>query len=159
MGANKGAGKGCKSGSHTTNANVNGGGNGAHEKQQCQFIIGIEEEPRSLRCVKFGVVKRIIGVGGENMKRIAGDTCANLRLRGRGSNFKEGPENKESTDDLMLCISMRSPDQVGFEAAKNQVSELLNRIYKDYEAFCRKAGKGPPALGIQIHEGYREGSR
>lgn len=32
-------------------------------------------------------------------------TGANLRVRGKGSGFKEGPRNQESTDELMLTIS------------------------------------------------------
>merc|ERR1719261_1882561 len=87
-------------------------GKGSNEKLQCQFIIGIEEDP------KFKVVKRIIGIGGSNMKRIAESTGAKLRLRGRGSGFLEGPRQQESSDELMLCIS--SQDKVGFENCKNE---------------------------------------
>merc|ERR1711939_755223 len=105
----------------------------------------------------FCVVKRIIGTGGANMKNINGKSGAKLRLRGRGSNFLEGPRKLESTDDLMLCVS--SKDLVGYEDAKNLVTDLLNSIYDDYRETCRSAGKLPPALGIQLHEGAREGAR
>jgi len=148
----KGVGKGGgKSRGRAANSGPKGLGKGAAEKLQCQFIIGIEEDNQ------FRVMRRIIGQGGEHMKSIAQKTDAKLRLRGRGSKFLEGPDQKESTDDLMLCVS--SQDKVGFENAKNLVSELLEGIYKSYSVFCAKAGKSPPALGIQLHEGFREGSR
>jgi hypothetical protein len=131
---------------------VKGAGKGAtNEKFQCQFILGIEED------ATFRVTKRVLGAGGENMKRIAGGSGAKLRLRGRGSKFLEGPEQKESDDDLMLCVS--SQDAVGFETAKRAVSELIEVIYGQYRTFCSKVGHVCPALELKIHEGYRPGSR
>jgi hypothetical protein len=133
-------------------ASVKGAGKGAtNEKFQCQFILGIEED------ATFRVTKRVLGAGGENMKRIAGESGAKLRLRGRGSKFLEGPEKKESDDDLMLCVS--SQDAVGFEMAKRAVSELIEVIYDQYRTFCSKVGHVCPALELKIHEGYRPGSR
>lgn len=141
----KGSGKGAAKGSGK------GSGNNVNGKQQCQFIIGIEEDRH------FRVVKRIIGVQGANMKRIADETGAKLRLRGRGSKFLEGPEKKESTDDLMLCLS--SQDKAGYADAVRLVFELLQGIYDDYAEFCRTEGKRSPSLCVRMHEGYREGSR
>jgi hypothetical protein len=136
-GTAKGAGKGPRN-------NVNG-------KQQCQFIIGIEEDRH------FRVVKRIIGVQGANMKRIAEETGVKLRLRGRGSKFLEGPEKKESTDDLMLCISAQ--EKSGYDHAVCLITELLQDVYNDYEEFCHREGRNLPSLRIRRNEGYREGSR
>jgi len=147
--AAKGAGKGGKGKTGGNNA-PKGKGKG-NDKHQCQFIIGIEEDQQ------FRVVKRILGQGGENMKRIAWNADAKLRLRGVGSKFLEGPQEKESTDDLMLCIS--SQDEVGFENAKNLVTDLLKGIHRSYHSFCTKHGKNTPTLSFQLHEGYREGSR
>lgn len=143
----KGKGKGASS------ASTKGVGKGLNAKLQCQFTVGIEDDS------KFRVVKRIIGNGGENMKRIAELSGAKLRLRGRGSKFLEGPEQQESTDGLMLCLS--SQDKIGYEHAKELVTELLKNIYHSYDVFCQKPGKIPPAksFGVQLHEGYREGSR
>jgi len=118
---------------------------------QCQFFIGIEEES------KFRVVSRIIGAKGANMKDINESTGVKLRLRGRGSKFAEPPLWKESTDDLMLCVS--GQDAKGFNDAKRLVSQLLRRIYKEYEQFCIEVGQSPPELSIQLHDGAREGSR
>mmetsp|Transcript_152332 Transcript_152332/g.283805 ORF Transcript_152332/g.283805 Transcript_152332/m.283805 type:complete len:366 (+) Transcript_152332:83-1180(+) len=129
---------------------VSGPGGRSHQKLQCQFIIGIEEEN------KFRVVRRILGPGGQNMKRIADATGAKLRLRGRGSKFLEGTEQKESLDDLMLCIS--SQDEKGYQACVPMVQKILQRIYREYETFCKSAGRTAPRLQIHIHEGPREDS-
>jgi len=142
----KAGGKGNGKGAGKAAPNSGKGGS-KRGKLQCQFIIGIEEDPA------FKVVKQIIG----HTKRIALSTDTKLRLRGRGSKFLEGPMMRESTEDLMLCVS--GQDMAGFENAKQLISELLQNIYKDYEVFCSKAGKKAPALAIQLHEGYREGSR
>jgi len=120
-------------------------------KFQCQYIIQIEEDP------KFRVVRNLIGVSGANMKAINEETSAKLRLRGRGSGFKEGPDEKESTDDLMLCISCDDPDK--FAVAKQRVTVILEDIYARYKVFCEKTGKPSPALKIKFHDGYRPGSR
>merc|ERR1712110_1319366 len=126
-----------------------GAGRGANTKLQCQFIIGIEED------TKFRVVRRIIGNG--NMRRIAEQSGAKLRLRGRGSKFLEGPEQQESSDELMLCVS--SQNKWGFDKAQSLVSDLLVAIYASYTVFCGRTGKLAPDLKVQVHEGYRQGSR
>ena len=59
-----------------------------------------------------------------------------LRLRGRGSGYKEGIEQKESSDALHLCVSSKYEDI--FEAVCHQVEDLISHIYKDYKNFCIK---------------------
>jgi len=137
----KGAGKGGKKGA---------GKGASKEKFQCQFILGIEED------LEFHVVSRVIGRGGANMKRIFADSGAKLRLRGRGSNFLEGAEEKESEDDLMLCVSCM--DASSFDMARKAVSKLIEGIYQQYRTFCRREGRACPDLELTIHEGYRAGS-
>jgi len=149
-GSGKGEGKGKGKGS-SKSSSEKGGGKGSSEKYQCQVVIGIEEDS------KFRVVRRMIGSGGENMKNINQESQAKLRLRGRGSKFLEGEYQQESTDDLMLCISTQ--DKVGYEKAKTMASVLIEGIHQSYRAFCHKAGKECPELKLQIHEGYRSGSR
>lgn len=120
-------------------------------KPQCQFFIGIEEDS------KFKVTRKVLGPHGQHMKSIAETSGAKLRLRGQGSGFLEGPEQQESTDELMLCVS--APDQAGYEEAVKMVRELMERVYDEYRAFCRKTGKAVPDLQIRMHEGPRPGSR
>lgn len=121
------------------------------KKLQCQFIIGIEEEP------EFRVGRKLLGPSGQHMKRIAERTGARLRLRGRGSRFLEGPNQEESPDPLMLCISAQG--QKAYEMTLDMVKRLLENVYSEYQDFCMKAGTEVPTLRLQCHEGAREGSR
>lgn len=110
-------------------------------KFQCHFMIGIEEDP------DFRVVGRIIGPGGAFVKAIALETGAKLRLRGRGTNFLEGSEQKVSTDDLMLCISAPGPEQL--VVTSQRVWVLLERLYAEYDAHLVARQQRP--LGLQVH--------
>jgi hypothetical protein len=123
------------------------------DKHECQILVGIEEDK------KFSVVRRILGPKGENMKNIVSESASGtkLRLRGRGSKFLEGKEQIESTDDLMLCIS--APDKTGYEKAKSAAYDLINKIHKDYQEYCKSLCKTCPKLRVDMHEGNRNGSR
>jgi len=116
-------------------------------KQQCQFILGITEEP------KFRVVRRLLGSGGMHVKAIAEESGAKLRLRGVGSKFLEGPEKKESSDPLMLCVS--APTDAGYDIAVRRIREHLERIYLEFQDFLIKNGEHVPKLSVQMHEGAR----
>lgn len=120
-------------------------------KPQCQFYIGIEEEPH------FKVTRRVLGSHGKFVKAIAESSGAKLRLRGRGSGFLEGAEQLESTDELMLCVS--APDAAGYADAVRLVRELLEGVYEEYRVFCAKSGWAAPQLEVRMHEGPRAGSR
>ena len=128
------------------------------KKFTCRYDIQIPNESQ------FRVARKIIGFKGGNMKKII-DACkeqdprnkfgVKLRLRGRGSGFKEGPENCESDDDLHLCVSSQFLDSNGvgvqalfpfqnenvlkaydvFKTACYYVESLLDKIYKEYQAF------------------------
>ena len=110
----------------------------------CKFEILIPNDK------EFQIAKRLIGNKGENMKKII-DECklldpysndiVKLRLRGRGSGYKEGPQNKESDEPLHLCISAKNKE--GMEKASECVNDLLNKIYEDYKKHCVKNGIKP----------------
>jgi len=120
-------------------------------KSQGQFFIGIEEDS------KFKVTRKVLGPHGQHMKTIAEASGAKLRLRGRGSGFLEGPERRESEDELMLCVS--AADWEGYQEAVRLVRELLERVYGEYRAFCQKSGIDAPHLKVNLHDGPRPGSR
>jgi hypothetical protein len=122
------------------------------KKWQCQFVVGIEEAP------PFRVVRKILGPRGANMKAIA-ENCEGIRmrLRGKGSKFLEGPEQKESEDPLMLCLT--APSSKAYKAAVTNVTNLLEEVHQEYREFCQKQGQYPPELKVQMHEGARAGSR
>jgi len=117
-------------------------------KWQCQFIIGIEEEPI------FRVVRRLLGPGGKNVKAIAEETGAKLRLRGLGSKFLEGPEKRESSDPLMMCISAST--ETGYNTAVDTVQDILQHIYTEYHEFQANNGMSISPISIQMHVGARE---
>mmetsp|Transcript_25209 Transcript_25209/g.66069 ORF Transcript_25209/g.66069 Transcript_25209/m.66069 type:complete len:412 (-) Transcript_25209:227-1462(-) len=121
------------------------------EKWQCQFIVGIEEEP------KFKVTRKVLGSAGANMKDIASRSGAKLRLRGQGSKFLEGPNQEESKDPLMLCIS--ATGQKSYQIVTDLVTELMERVYSEYREFCAKHRWPVPTLRVRMHEGPRSGAR
>ena len=84
-------------------------------KFTCRFDIQIDNER------EFQVARRIIGPKGCHMKRIIEEAVTpqlkassdnlnellKLRLRGRGSGYKEGAEQQESAENLHLCVSAK----------------------------------------------------
>ena len=109
----------------------------------------------------FQIASRLIGYKGYNMKKIVNE-CKNnnnikdsvkLRLRGRGSGYKEGLNNKESDEPLHLCISARNKEELN--KACILVEDLLNKIYDDYKKYCTKNNIFPlKQLAIKIDCGY-----
>lgn len=98
----------------------------------------------------FELSKKIIGKKGKNMKIIL-NNCENvfengkaprdflkLRLRGRGSSYKEGAGNKESDEDLHLCLSAKNAQVLA--RAIESIEVLLEGIFKEYNVFCKKQG-------------------
>merc|ERR1712093_340721 len=95
----------------------------------CRYNVGIEQDRA------FNVVRKLLGDRGSHMKYIAENTSAKLRIRGRGSGFLEGPDNREASDEpLMICISATS--QEGFKTAVQDVESLLEHIHQEYSDFC-----------------------
>ena len=81
-------------------------------------------------------MKRIIetcckGANYENIQDVV-----KLRLRGKGSGFKEGPKQEESNEPLHLCISCRYQDK--YLVACKAVEDLILSVYADYRRFCDK---------------------
>jgi hypothetical protein len=91
------------------------------------------------------------------MKTIAERTGAKLRVRGRGSRFLEGPEQVESTDPLMLCIS--ATQFWSYEMAVDMAWKLMECIYVEFGRFCVREGHPKPDLQVQLHAGSRAGAR
>lgn len=113
-------------------------------KFTCRFEIGIENDK------DFQVARRIIGQKGSNMKDIVARTDAKLRLRGRGSGYLEGLNRQESPEPLHLCVSCSS--RRGYAEAARLVSELLERIYREYREYCAGMGLGQEDVKVTIRE-------
>ena len=134
--------------------------NNQYNQSQKQFNQNIEEKNYGKYTCKyeilipndkdFQVARRLIGSKGCNMKKILNE-CKNnsindnvkLRLRGRGSGYKEGPQNKESDEPLHLCISAKNQEEM--KKACGLVDDLLNKIYDEYKKFCIKNNITPVA--------------
>ena len=126
--------------------------NGSTSKYTCRFDIQIENDK------EFQVARRLIGAKGCHMKKIL-DTCSKgcsgpvqevvkLRLRGKGSGFKEGPNQQESDDPLHLCISSPYPDK--YHTACEMVKELITGVYEEYRVFCEKTGRPKVLLQVKM---------
>ncbi len=125
-------------------------------KLTCKYEILIPNDK------DFQIARRLIGSKGCHMKKII-DECKliennnnnneiiKLRLRGKGSGYKEGPQNKESDEPLHLCIS--SKNQEGLKKASECVNDLLNKIYEDYKKHCAKFGINPVNRIAKLIEG------
>ncbi len=123
-------------------------------KYTCRFDIQIENDK------EFQVARKLIGAKGSNMKRIV-DQCSQgfacpvqevikLRLRGRGSGFKEGPHQQESNEPLHLCISSRYYEK--YVMAKHMARDLILEVYEEYKKYCERICKEPPKLEIKLTE-------
>jgi|TARA_B110000305_G_C19300231_1_gene568759 hypothetical protein len=64
-----------------------------------------------------------------------------LRLRGKGSGFKEGRNQEESEDPLNLCISSKYKEKYDYACA--EMETLLLQVYDEYRQFYRYKPKKP----------------
>ena len=127
---------------HNTGEEKNSG------KYTCKYEILIENNP------DFQIARRLIGSKGYNMKKIINECSKSgedgegvkLRLRGKGSGYKEGPENKESDEPLHLCISSKNTEKM--KKACLLVDELLERIHQEYKEYCEKNNIVPASKEI-----------
>ena len=124
------------------NQNNNNNNNNSNDeknfsKYTCKYEILIANDK------EFQIARRLIGSKGCNMKNIINQCKTEgdgegikLRLRGKGSGFKEGPDNKESDEPLHLCISAKNPEEM--KKACLLVDKLLDTIHEDYKEYCNK---------------------
>jgi len=98
-------------------------------ERQHQFYIGIPEQRRA----EFHVVPQIKKACPSIYK-----TDVMVRLRGRGSGFLEGKQQKESTDPLMICISGRNEYSLDdYWDTFHRIATLLEEtIYARYNTSC-----------------------
>ena len=92
-------------------------------KYVSRYIVQIENEKN------FPVTKMIIGNNGMYLRNILynncikyGDQSTKIRLRGRGSGYKEGPNKEESKDPMELCISSLNP--ISFQRCSTEIENL-----------------------------------
>jgi hypothetical protein len=88
----------------------------------------------------FSIKKKILGKNGNYLKQIIikcahphNDYSTKIRLRGKGSGYKEGENKEESNIPLQLCIS--SQDIRAFHDCCLEIEKLLNKIYFEYYVY------------------------
>ena len=109
-------------------------------KYVSRYIVQIENEKN------FPVTKMIIGNNGKLLRQILLDNCINygdlttkIRLRGRGSGYKEGPKKEESKDPMELCIS--SLNMISYLRCSQAIENVLLHVYYQYYIYqCNTAG-------------------
>ena len=127
-------------------------------KYTCRFDIQIENDK------DFQVARRLIGPKGNTMKKIV-EMCTKgmdgfmhdivkLRLRGRGSGFKEGACQEESSEELHLCISSKYADK--FKIACDEICKLILQVYKEYYNYCRNKGIKTEILRLKKYENVQD---
>lgn len=118
-------------------------------KLTCKYEIEPFDEGASKA---FLLSKRIIGPKGSNMKKIIEECFADrpfeadalkLRLRGKGSGFKEGPQNKgitsftlECNEPLHLCISAKN--QFFYDISSKLIEQLLLDVCRSFDTYVSK---------------------
>lgn len=121
---------------------------GDNQKFVCVFQIGLEDDE------EFCLVKRILGKAGNNMRRIAEECSAKVRLRGIGSGFLEGANGREANMPLQLNVSCT--DYEGYKGGVDRVSALLSDLYKHYKRYIKSKGQDPPKVKVSLEEVRRD---
>lgn len=112
------------------------------------FPVGLEDD------AEFCLVKRLLGKGGNNMKVIAEECNAKLRVRGIGSGYLEGSDHTEADIPLQIHVSCESfADYVG---AIRQTGQLLRDLYKHHRRYRRSTGLDPIPVEVQVKELRRD---
>eukprot|EP00927_Polykrikos_kofoidii_P001611 TRINITY_DN10612_c0_g2_i1.p1 TRINITY_DN10612_c0_g2~~TRINITY_DN10612_c0_g2_i1.p1 ORF type:complete len:534 (+),score=87.33 TRINITY_DN10612_c0_g2_i1:144-1604(+) len=103
----------------------------------------------------FCLVKRILGKGGDNMKTLASDFNARIRLRGIGSGFLEGERMREAEMPLRLDVSCsRFEDYCGVVDRLVDLLQILHGHYRRYLTVSRAVF--PPIEAVSVLELRRD---
>lgn len=90
----------------------------------------------------FDLVPRLIGRGGQNMRKIAEATNAKIRIRGRGSGHLEvdggNGKKQEAPTPLMVAVTTDKGDEAGFRAAIELIIKELHATEQRYRSYIKK---------------------
>ena len=79
-------------------------------------------------------MKRIIEVSSQGFHRsINPYEIVKIRLRGKGSGFKEGPNELESEEPLNICVTSRFKEN--YQHACMEMEKLLLEVYEEFKGF------------------------
>ena len=88
----------------------------------------------------FHPVRMIIGKKGDNTRRIAMQTGAKVRIRGRGSGHIEPATGEEAPTPLMMVVSADFDNTEGYFVALDMSLQLLQEVESAYKAHCAATG-------------------
>jgi len=124
--------------------------NAANRKFTCKVEFDIENDKEFRVSSKVIAVARRIWQELPHFQQRGGKT----RLRGKGSGFLEGPDQKEADEPLHLCISCREHNS--FEEAINMAVKEIHNIQRDFVAFRKSKGVPVPKhLGCRVERQTR----
>ena len=106
----------------------------APARRWCCFKIKMHQDRT------FHPVRMMIGKGGDNTRRIALQTGAKVRIRGRGSGHIEPATGEEAPTPLMMVVSSDFDNTDGYFAALDMSLELLQEVESAYKDHCAAAG-------------------
>mmetsp|Transcript_1365 Transcript_1365/g.3028 ORF Transcript_1365/g.3028 Transcript_1365/m.3028 type:complete len:620 (+) Transcript_1365:160-2019(+) len=86
----------------------------------------------------FDLVPRLIGRGGCNMRRIADQTGAKVRIRGKGSGHLEIDGEREAPTPLMVAVTTDKADQGSFRSAIAMTLQELRNVETRFHVHCQK---------------------
>ncbi|CAJ1442367.1 unnamed protein product, partial [Effrenium voratum] len=110
----------------------------------CRFFVQLEEDE------EFCLVKRLLGKGGCNMKEVAENFNAKVRLRGIGSGFLEANGRQEAPVPLEIHVSCKDFGQYLNSVAT--VAITLQQLYRHYARYARSKGLEGPLLKVKVEE-------
>ena len=117
----------------------------------CKFVFSYIDSD-------FLISRKIIGDKGVNMIKIVNKLDPErkfdlkLRLRGRGSGFKEGDRNSESADPLQLCVS--GYNMTVLRKCIYEVEQLIIAVDKEYRLFCQNKKRQYQPIAYEKDGGY-----
>jgi len=111
----------------------------------CYFLVGIEEADAA----GFGVIRRLLGMDGENIAFIEEETGAWLRVCGKGCDAAQASEGP-----LTLCIGAK--ERTSRDAAAKLAADLLEDLQAEYRDFLAARGQLPPE-GLRVVRRGRAG--
>jgi len=107
--------------------------------------VGIEDEPA------FRVIRRLIGPGGENMRRLTdGAEGAKVWVSGKGVQTRNATESEEPLTIRVIASTTRA-----LEVATANVEKLLGRVHSEYRKFCAAKGLPEPTLVVRREKALR----
>lgn len=142
--------------SNSVVSNTNAAGNVANDNDAKKFTCKVEFDIENDK--EFRVSSKVIAVARRIWMELPHfqDRGGKTRLRGKGSGFLEGAEQKEADEALHLCISCR--DQDSFEEAVSMAVKEIQQIQRDFIAYRKSKGLPVPKnLGCKVERQTRGG--